>query len=84
MVLPLRIDPDRPRITWDAWWLNSICKHASFRMDPVGKEAKCPGPGAYKETLDHKSVFHRVGLDTESWTYFRFCWQGIYYVFTVL
>lgn len=83
-VLPLGVEPKKPRLIWDARWLNLMCKHSRFTMDGVGKVAQCAWQGAHQVTIDHKAGYHHVGLRTESWQYFGFEWQGEYYVFTVL
>ena len=84
MVLPLGVEPSKPRLFWDGRYLNLMCTHMPFAMDSVGKVAQCSWFGAHQVTLDHKSGFHHVALDAESWQYFGLCWQGVYYVFTVL
>lgn len=83
MVLPLGVEPDKPRLIWDAPWLNLMCTHMPFTMDFIGKVAQWPWPRAHQVTLNHKSGFHYVGLNAESWTLFALCWQGVYYLFTV-
>ena len=37
--LPLGVEPHKPRLIWDARYLNSMCKHSPFQMDGVGKVA---------------------------------------------
>ena len=82
--LPLEVDPNKPRLIWDARYLNSMCKHSPFQMDGVGKVAQGSWKGAQQVTLDHKSGFHNVPLAPESWEYFGLCWRGEYCVWTVL
>ena len=82
--LPLEVEPSKPRLIWDARCLNSMCKHAPFQMDGVGKVAQCSWKGAQQVTLDHKSEFHNFPLAPESWEYVGLCWRGVYYVQTVL
>ena len=41
MVLPLGVEPKKPRLIWDARWLNLMCRHLPFTMDGVGKVAQC-------------------------------------------
>ena len=41
MVLPLGVEPDKPRLIYDARWFNLMCKHVPFVMDSVGKVAQC-------------------------------------------
>eukprot|EP00904_Undaria_pinnatifida_P011838 jgi/Undpi1/7785/HiC_scaffold_23.g10258.m1 len=84
MVLPLGVEPKKPRLIWDARWLNLMCRHLPFTMDGVGKVAQCVWKGAYQVTIDHKAGYHHVALSTESWQYLGFEWKGEFYVFTVL
>lgn len=84
MILPLGVEPKKPRLIWDARWLNLMCVHNAFSMDGVGKVAQCAWRGAYQVTLDHKAGYHHVPLRADSWQYFGFEWQGVFYVFTVL
>ena len=84
MVLPLGVEPKKPRLIWDARWLNLMCRHLPFTMDGVGKVAQCAWNGAYQVTIDHKAGYHHVALSTESWQCFGFEWKGEFYVFTVL
>ena len=82
--LPLGVEPNKPRLIWDARYRNSMCNYSPFQMDGVGKVAQCSWKGAQQATLDHKSGFHNVPLAPESWEYFGLCWRGVYYVWTVL
>ena len=38
MVMPLGIEPNKPRLIYDARWLNLMCRHVPFAMDSVGRE----------------------------------------------
>ncbi|CAB1112862.1 unnamed protein product [Ectocarpus sp. CCAP 1310/34] len=84
LVLPLGVEPKKPRLIWDARWLNLMCLHSPFSMDGVGKVAQCAWQGAHQVTIDHKAGYHHVALDPDSWQYFGFEWEGEMYVFTVL
>ena len=66
MVLPLRVEPKKPRLIWDARWLNLMRVHSPFTMDGVGKVAQCAWPGAHQVTIDHKSGYHHVALEPPS------------------
>ena len=57
MVLPLGVEPKKPRLFWDGRWLNLMCRHVPFKMDGVGNVARCSWQGAHQVTLDHKSGF---------------------------
>lgn len=84
IVLPLGVEPTKPRATWDARYLNLMMKDCPFKMDGVGKIAQCAWEGAFQMKCDHKAGFHHVPLAKESWQYFGFQWEGVYYVFTTL
>lgn len=84
MVLPLAVEPKKPRLIWDARWLNLMCRHVPFTMDGVGKVAQCAWPGAHQVTIDHKAGYHHVALHPDSWQFFGFEWEGEFFVFTVL
>ena len=57
---PLGVEPNKPRLIWDARYLNSMCKHSPFQMDGVSEVAQCSWKGAQQVTSDHKSGFHNV------------------------
>ena len=84
MVLPLGVEPKKPRLIWDARWLNLMCVHSPFTVDGVGKVAQYAWPGAHQVTIDHKSGYHYVALEPASWQYFGFECEDEFYVFTVL
>lgn len=54
MVLPSGVEPKKPRLIWDARWLNLMCKHLPFTMDRVGNVAQCAWRGAHQFTIHHK------------------------------
>lgn len=82
--LALGVETSKPRLFWEGRWLNKMCRHTPFSMDAVRKVSQIAWQGAHQATLDHKSGFHHVPIDPESWTYFGLCWKGEYYVWTVL
>ena len=47
MVLPRGVEPKKPRLIWDARWLNLMRRHLPFTMDGVGKVAQCAWKGAH-------------------------------------
>ena len=54
MCLPLEVESNKPRLIWDARYLNYMCKHPALQMDGVGKVAQCSWKGVQQVTLDHK------------------------------
>ena len=84
MVLPRGVEPKKPRLIWDARWLNLMRRHLPFTMDGVGKVAQCAWKEAHQVAIDHKAGYHHVVFCTDSRHYFGFGWKGKFYVFTVL
>ena len=72
--LPLGVGPNKPRLIWDARYLNSMGKHSPFQLNAGGKVIQCSWIGGNQVTLDHRSGFHNVPLAPESWEYFGLCW----------
>jgi len=84
MVMPLGVEPSKPRAFLDARYLNLMCEPKPFTMDGAGKVAQIAWQGAFQMTCDHKAGFHHVALDKASWECFGFEWGGKYFVFTTL
>ena len=82
--LPVEVEPNKPRLIWDARYFNSMCKHSPFQMDGVGEVIQSSWKGAQQVTLDHKSDFLNAPVAPESREYFELGWRGVYYVWTVL
>jgi len=84
VVLPLSIEPEKPRLIVDARYLNQHTQERPFTMETIGcVPALCP-PGSTLVSADHKSGFHHVPLSTASQNFFGIFWKGEYYVWTVL
>ena len=77
--LPLGVEPNKPRLIWDAWYLSSMCNYSPFQMEGVGNVAQCSWKVAQQVKLDHKSAFHNAPLAPESWEYFGLCWRIVYW-----
>ena len=78
MVMPLGVELDKLILIYDARWLNLMWKYVPFAMNLQGKVAQCSWEGAHQVTLDHKSGFHHVDLDPESWQLLERCVLRIY------
>ena len=84
-VLPIGVEPDKPRMFLNARTLNRHTRTRSFRM--TGGVGEVPGiapRGSLFSSVDHKSGYHQVGVAEHCWTYFGMEWEGQYYVWTVL
>ena len=84
VIMPLSVEPSKPRLIYDARRLNATCRHVSFSLDSVGSVAALGWKGCYQGSLDDKSGFHHILLHPASWPLFGVVWEGITYVWTVL
>ena len=84
VIMPLSVEPSKPRLIYDARRLNATCRHICFSLDSVGSVAALGWKGCYQGSLDDKSGFHHILLHPVSWPLFGAVWEGITYVWTVL
>ena len=82
-IMPLSVEPSKPRLIYDARRLNSACRHVCFSLDSVDSLAALGWEGYYQGSLDDKLGFHHVLLHLASRPLFGAVWEGITYVWTV-
>ena len=83
-IMPLSVEPSKPRLIYDASRLNTTCRLVCFSLDSVGSVATLGWKGCYQGSLDDNSGFHHILLHPASWPLFGAVWEGITYVWTVL
>ena len=84
LIHALSVEPSKPRLIYDCRFLNSFIVDRPFVMEGLGAiPSLCP-IGAYQATLDHKSGFHHVRLESGSQHLFGFEWDGQLYTWTAL
>ena len=86
VVLPLGVEPKKPRLICDARYVNQWQRPPKFRLDrllDLVRAAKEAG-GDLLSVWDHKSGYFHVMLDTESQELFGFEFDGYWHVYTVL
>ena len=84
VISPLGIEPSKPRALWDGRYVNEFCRDMPFSMDNAAKVAEVAWEGAYFFKIDHKNGYLHVPIHEKSRKFFGICWNGVYYVFTVL
>ena len=84
VISPLGIEPSKPRALWDGRYVNEFCRDMPFSMDNAAKVAEVAWEGAYFFKIDHKNGYLHVPIHEKSKKFFGICWNGVYYVFTVL
>jgi ribonuclease HI len=84
LVLPIGVEPSKPRKLNDARFLNLWCKDTPFSYEGLGTLPALADKGEFAFNIDHCSGYWHVPLTIESQTFFGFQWEGTYYVYTVL
>ena len=80
LVPPLSVEPSKPRPGIEARALNECCRHVPFEMDTVARVAEVADEGIFMGSLDDRSGFHDLTLQTERWPLFGIEHAGTDYV----
>ena len=84
LVMPLTVEPNKPRLCQDQRYLNCWIKDMPFRLDSVIDLTCYVGKNHYQSKLDDKSGYDHVLMDDESRMYMGFQWGGWWFVNNVL
>jgi ribonuclease HI len=84
LVLPIGVEPSKPRKLHDARYLNLWCEDVPFKFEGLHLVPDLADAGELAFNVDHSSGYWHVALTQDSWTYFGFEWKGVYYTYTVL
>jgi hypothetical protein len=81
-VLPISVEPKKPRMIHDDRFLNLWSKDSPFQLETL----KSIPSWATREifTIDLKSGYHHIKISKDSRKYFGFLWEGNFYVYTVM
>ena len=84
LVLPITIEPSKPRMCHDERFLNLWIKDFPFCLDYITDLIRYVGPNHFQTTLDEKSGYDHVRLNPCSYPYFGLEWQGWYFTYATL
>ena len=84
IVLPLGVEPDKPRLILDARYLNLWCPSEEMQYETLRHFQQGIDVDDWLFSLDHKSGYHHVPLTESCWQLVGFQWEGAYYTFRVL
>ena len=84
LVLPLTVEPSKPRLCHDERFLNLWVRDLPFKLDHLSDLPRYVLPGHYQTTFDDKSGYQHVLLHPSSYAYFGLEWKGLYFVFRTL
>ena len=84
IVMPLSIEPSKPRLVHDQQYLNCFMKHYPFKLDQVVNLPRYLGKESYHTKLDDKSAFDHFLLSEDSRTLVGAEWGGWWLVWNTL
>lgn len=84
LVLPLTVEPSKPRVCHNERFLNLWMCDLPFTLDYIVDLPRYVLPGHFQTVFDDKNGYQHVLLDNTSRTFFGFQWLDWYFVFRVL
>ena len=81
LVLPITIEPSKPRLCHEERFLNLWISDLSFKLDHLADLPRYVLPGHFQTTFDDKSGYQHVRLHPSSETYFGLEWDNLIFVF---
>lgn len=88
VVSPLNAVPKKGKVTLrlviDMRYVNSFIKAQKFKYEGHKNLSVVLERDDWIFTLDLKSGYHHLYISIHFWTYFGFCWKGVYYYYVVL
>ena len=84
VVLPLTVEPSKPRLCIDGRYVNLWMRDCPFSLDKLIDVRRYASRDSYLRKCDEKSGYDHVCLQRDSQRYFRFQWSGWWFVCTTL
>ena len=84
LVLPLTVEPTKPRLCHETRFSNLWMKDMPFKLDTLLDLPRCVGRDTYQTILDDKSGYDHLLLSVESGKFFGMQWGGWYFVYNTL
>ena len=84
LVLPLPIEPSKPRLCHDERFLNLWIRDLPFTLDYISNLPRYVEQNHYQSTMDDKSGYDHVKLSSTSRTYVGLEWKGWHFVFNTI
>ena len=80
IVMPLTVEPSKPRLCNDNRYLNLWIQDRPFTLDSIQQLPTYVGQDFYQTVCDDKSGYDHILLMPDSRTYFGFQWGGWFFV----
>lgn len=84
LVMPITIEPSKPRMCHDERFLNLWIKDCPFSLDYISDLPRYVGLNHLQTTFDDKSGYDHVRLHPDCCTFFGLEWNGWFFVYTTL
>ncbi|KAK3716426.1 hypothetical protein QZH41_000492 [Actinostola sp. cb2023] len=84
LILPLTVEPTKPRLCHDARFLNLWMKDTPFTLDRLTDLPRYVSKDSYQTVLDDKSGYDHILLTDSSRNYFGFQWGGWLFTYNTL
>ena len=79
LVLPLTVEPTKPRLCHDARFLNLWMEDKPFTLDTLNDLPRYVAKDLYQTVLDDKSGYDQILLSEDSLPFFGIQWRGWYF-----
>ena len=83
LVLPVGVEPSKLRMLHDARFLNLWNIDVPFKFEGLQSVPDLAGVGESGFSIDHSSGYWHVALTEDSYGFFGFEWEGVYYTYVV-
>ena len=84
LVLPLTVEPSKPRLCLDARFLNLWMKDSPFHLDKLSDVPRYIYKNSHITKCDDRSGYDHIRLTESSRSYFGFQWEGWWFVCATL
>lgn len=84
LVFPLTVEPNKPRLCYDARYLNLWMQGKPFSLDKLCDLPRYMSKASYQTVLDDKSGYDHLLLTEDSRTFFGIQWGGWYFSYNTL
>lgn len=84
LVMPITIEPTKPRMCHDERFLNLWIKDCPFTLDYITDLPRYVGLNHFQSTIDDKSGYDHIPLHPSSCTFFGLQWKGYYFTYTTI
>ncbi|KAI8496663.1 hypothetical protein Bbelb_253180 [Branchiostoma belcheri] len=84
LVMPLTVEPTKPRLCCDQRFLNLFVKDCPFTLDKLVDVTRYVEPNSFQTKCDDKSGYDHVSIRPSSRTLLGFQWAGYWFVCNTL